>query len=217
MRCRSSERMRPLFVVLCLSIALSAHSHASACKSITIMASVSAGQSFEKAISKDLIFRLTSARLGPDGKLNGWEMSIVSAQSDTDYIYPVNPPLRFNGSQTFGASYGETASASLANPHEVRFLRHREDYDKIKPLLDGALWPYSAPHPDSAQDEYVTALGKTITGRLVVTVTSYHLEAGADSLRDMKFRADFSAPADFEFLAELNPKESSDDACSSRQ
>jgi len=110
-----------------------------------------AGGHFEKVIGGDLVFRLEPEILGPHGDLHGWQISLApSHESDRDYIFPVNPPLRFNGLQTLGPGYGDDTKTSLAHPHEMFFLLDRADYDRIWPLLTNALWPYSAPEPDKA-------------------------------------------------------------------
>ena len=181
---------------------------ASRCQAITLTAELSAGDRFEEPIGSALVFQLDPARLGPNGELSGWEMKITTAAAapDDDYIYPVTPPLRFNGVQTLGPSYGDDAKKSLSYPHEVRFLLRRSDYDRIVPLLTNALWPCQAPNPDKAGPEYLAALEKTPAGWLKLTVLSYALAPGTDLIRHIKFRADFVAPKDFIFLSELRPE-----------
>ncbi len=74
-------------------------------------------------------------------------MTIVASRSP-DEVHPVNPPLRFNGVQTFGPSYGDDTTTSLSYAHAVRFLVRPADYDRLAPQLTNALWPYNAPRPD---------------------------------------------------------------------
>src|SRR5260370_198380 len=100
------------------------------CDSITLTGELQAGDHFEKVIGGELVFRLEPDRLGPDGKLHGWGISLAPLhEPDRDYIYPVNPPLRFNGLQILGPSYADDPKTSLAHPHEIRFLLHRAAYD----------------------------------------------------------------------------------------
>lgn len=177
------------------------------CHAALFTVEVVAGDRVEKPIGRDLTFRLDPQGLGPDGDINGWQMTMVTSRSPTeDYIYPVSPPLRFNGVQIFGPSYGDDTKTSLSHPHEVRFLLRGADYDRIYPLLTNALWPYSAPRPDAAADEYTSVLKDLTTGRLKVTVTSYETTPGTDSLRRMTLRAEFTAPGSFTFAPELKPK-----------
>src|SRR6266851_1874319 len=119
-----------------------------ACHSITLTGELQSGDRFEKVIGGELVFRLEPERLGRDGELHGWRISLAPLhEPDRDYIYPVNPPLRFNGLQILGPSYGDDTKTSLAHPQEMRFLLDRADYDRIWPLLTNLLWPYSAPIP----------------------------------------------------------------------
>ncbi len=87
----------------------------------------------------------------------GWVFSLKDP-SGRDYIYPVNPALRFNGSQTLGAGYGDTAKQSLSHGRELRFLLDQSDYEAFEPYVDHALWPYNAAGPDHATDQYFGAL-----------------------------------------------------------
>jgi hypothetical protein len=193
--------------LLATALALGQGREAAACKSASFKAEIVAGQSFERDLSSDLTFRLAPTGLGPKGQLHGWEMSILAlGRSERDYIYPVNPPLRFNGVQIFGPSYGETTKASLYYPHEVRFLLNQADYDRLSPLVTNALWPYYAPHPDQAAEEYFAVLKTMTTGRLKLTVLSYDADPETDSLRRMKFQVELAVPADFRLAEDLKPK-----------
>ena len=184
-----------------------------ACQSVWFSHELSAKEPFEKAIGGGLIFRLFPTGLGPKGELNGWHMEIVSVQglrndfiSHDDFIYPVNLPLRFNGTQIFGANYNDDTRASLSYPHVVRFLLRRKDFDRLSTPLENALWPYNAPNPDRAGPDYLDLLKTVATGQLVVKVLSYATEPGTDSLRRMRFRAEFTVPQDFQFAPEFKTK-----------
>jgi hypothetical protein len=166
-----------------------------------------AGDHFEKVIGGDLVFRLEPERLGPHGDLHGWQISLAPLhEPDRDYIYPVNPPLSFNGLQTLGPSYGDDTKTSLANPHEMRFLLDRGDYDRIWALLTNALWPYSAPNPDKADDEYLSALQTLVTGQMKFAVPAYDANPVNGSIRRINFQAEFTTPANFELDQALKPK-----------
>jgi hypothetical protein len=180
------------------------------CHAAAFTVTVAANDRVEKTIGSGLTFRLEPQALGPDGGATGWQMTIVPSRSPTeDYIHPVNPPLRFNGVQIFGPSYGDDVEASLSHVHEVRFLLRAADYDRIAPLLTNALWPYSAPRPDAAADEYTTVLKGLTTGRLAVTVVSYETTPDTDSLRRMTLRAELTTPGTFTFAPGLKPRPTS--------
>jgi hypothetical protein len=175
-----------------------------ACHSITLTGEQQSGDRFEKVIGGELVFRLEPERLGRDGELHGWRISLAPLhEPDRDYIYPVNPPLRFNGLQILGPSYGDDTKTSLAHPHEMRFMLDRADYDRISPLLTNALWPYSAPHPD---DEYVGALETLVMGQLKFTVRAYDADPVNGSIRRIDFQAEFTTPENFGLDQALKPK-----------
>jgi hypothetical protein len=177
---------------------------------VSISSELIAGQPFERAIGGDLVFQIRPEKLGPNGELDGWTVALHSKSSpEDDYIYPVNPPIRFNGLQTLGPAYGEDAKASLGHSRRMRFLLKRKDYERIEPLLNAALWPYSAPHPDTAGSEYLDGLKKLSTGMADLQVLSYDLLPGTDSIRRIKFVVLFTAPVDFKFEPALRPKPSS--------
>ena len=102
-------------------------------------------------------------------------------QGNDDYIYPVNPPLRFNGEQILGPSYGDDTKKSLGHPCELFFLLSSDDYDRIMPLATNVLWPYSAPRPENAADEYQTALRALTKGQLSFNVQSYDADPASGS------------------------------------
>jgi hypothetical protein len=199
--------LRHLLPVLLLSVsAASQSSHSVACRKIELTSELSAGQSFERKISAGLSFHVESAALDAKGRSNGWAIRLTDlADKDDEYIYPVNPPLRFNGLQTLGPGYGNDAKASLSQAHEMRFLLDAADYKRLWPLVTNALWPYSAPRPDTADEEYSGALASMTTGLLKLTVTSYVIEPGTDLIRDIEFRAEFWAPQNFAFDPGLKP------------
>ena len=136
--------IRSALTAFCLLIAAVAQAQPppAPCRSVSFEAELSAGDSFGKMVGGNLVFRLHPMPSGPKGRLNGWRLILAPSQAaDKDYIYPVNPPLRFNGLQILGPSYGEDTKASLGQPHEMRFLLNQADYDRISPLVTNALWP----------------------------------------------------------------------------
>jgi hypothetical protein len=95
-----------------------------------------AGDTFEHAIGDGLIFRLRPEKLGHDSSLDGWTIEFFPQTSPQhDYIYSVNPPIRFNGLQALGATYGDDAKTSLGHPHQMRFLLDANGSERIQPLL----------------------------------------------------------------------------------
>ena len=200
--------LRTSLLLLCLASSAAGQSSAAMpCHSIVLSAELSSGNRFERAIGGSLVFHVDPERLGPKGELDGWRITLVPVREpDHDYIYPVNPPLRFNGLQTLGPSYGDDTKGSLGHPHEMRFLLYPTDYDRISPLMTNALWPYKAPDPDKAADEYFAVLKALTTGQLKVSVQAYDADPVTDSIRHIKFKAEFTTPENFAFDPMLKPE-----------
>jgi hypothetical protein len=191
-------------VLLCLFSA--GHSTPRACQSFTVTGNLRAGEHFEIPLGGGLTFRLDPEHFGPKGDIDGWSMKVVPEQhTSDDYIYPLNPPLRFNGLQLLGPIYGESTESSLGRPHQALFLLSQSDADRILPLVNNALWPYSAPHPDKAVDEYLEALKRLITGQLNLTVKSYDADPNSGSIRKIAFQVEFNLPVEFRLDPALKP------------
>ena len=158
--------MRLAFIIWLLSSSfIYAENKDAACRSFAFTGELAAKRSFERVIGNGLYFQLKPTGLGAKGQLDGWEIYIVRPEAaEQDFIYPVNLPLRFNGVQILGASYNDDAKASLGHPHEMWFLLNKADYDRLSPVVEHALWPYSAPHPDKVGDEFFAALKTVLPG-----------------------------------------------------
>lgn len=132
--------MRKLFAIIALlafpsQIFPQNKSTLSQCDAVATTVRLQANEDFQRRIN-ELTFkmqRLTST---------GWVFSLEDAKG-RDYIYPVNPSLRLNSSQTLGAGYGDTARQSLSRGRELRFLLSETDYDVFDPYVTNALWPYN--------------------------------------------------------------------------
>jgi hypothetical protein len=117
----------------------------------------------------------------------------------------VNPPLRFNGSQTLGRGYGDSARTSLGHGRELRFLLNQADYTTVEPLMNDALWPYESRDPDHAPDRYFAAIDKLFTGLLQLTVMHSEISS-EDEVRSAQFTIGLTAPVSFEFDNNLMPR-----------
>ncbi len=164
------------------------------CASVAISFALKTGDSFQQPVS-DLTLKLQPMAS------TGWIFSLVDAK-DRDFIYPVNPPLRFNGSQTLGAGYRVTAKQSLSYGRELRFLLSGSEYDVFWPYVEHALWPYTAPDPDHAADQYLSELDKLRTGLLRLTVVRSDISENA-AVRFAEFRMEFIAPTKYQFVLSL--------------
>jgi hypothetical protein len=165
------------------------------CNVAAISFALEAGGDFQQRVS-DLVFKVR-----PLKDSRGWVISLED-KAGRDFIYPVNPALRFNSSQTIGAVYGDTAKQSLSQGRELRFLLNKSDYDAFEPYVDHALWPYNAPDPDRASDEYLDALESLHTGLLRLTILRADV-IPYDTVRSAEFNAEFIAPYSFQFDSSL--------------
>ncbi|PYV17196.1 MAG: hypothetical protein DMG21_09050 [Acidobacteria bacterium] len=172
-----------------------------ACKSIALNFSLKAGENYKQRVN-DLTFKTKTWE--PKSGEAEWTFSLEDADGH-DYIYTVNPPLRFNPSQFLGAAYGVTARDSLSRNRESRFLLNKGDYDRFWPFVTNSLWPYSAPRPDKAADEYWNALGKLRTGLLRLKIIKSDVTPD-DAIRSAEFLVELVAPSDFRFDPKLTPQ-----------
>ncbi len=186
---------------LCLLAAAGAQAqHSLSCQSVSFKVTLNANDNFERELGGGLLFRVRSE------KNPGWFVDIVPAEENTkDYIYPVNLPLRFNGNQTLGPGYGETAKSSLSHPHEMNFLLDRSDYDRIFGLVGNVLWSYQTPDPDKALADYTNAVEHARKGSLKLIISSYKTDPKTGALARIKLRVGITTPQDFQFAPGLNP------------
>jgi len=196
--------IRLSLLVLCLSGAVAARAQLPAasppCRSVSLAADLEVYDDFEQNLGSGLVLRVKSF------KEPGWFVDVVpAAKPNDDYVYPVNPPLRFNGNQTLGPGYGEDVKSSLGHPHEMRFLLTPADYDHVSSFIGNVLWPYQTPTPDQALKDYSAALDSVRTGWLKLTVRHYETDSSGQ-LKSIQFRVQVVTPSDFEFAEGLEFK-----------
>lgn len=171
-----------------------------ACQSVSFKVALDASTNFQRELGAGLLFRVTSE------KQHAWFVDIVPAEANTqDYVYPVNPPLRFNPLQTLGPGNSETIQSSLALPHAMKFLLNRADYDRISSLIGNVLWPAQTSDPDKAVSDYTNAVDDARTGSLTVKVSSYKIDPKTHALAHIKLRVTITTPPDFQFAPGFNP------------
>jgi hypothetical protein len=169
------------------------------CQSVSFKAVLTAPNDFQRELGGGLLFRVIREQQP------AWLVDIVPAEENTkDYVYPVNPPLRFNPHQTLGPGYGETVKSSLSHPHEMKFLLNRSDFDRIWGLVGNVLRPYQTPDPDKALSDYNDAVDDARKGSLKVTVSSYKTDPKTGALARIKLRVVIITPPDFQFAPGLN-------------
>jgi hypothetical protein len=172
------------------------------CNAVTLKFSLKAGESFQQKIN-NLTFRL---KADPVKEL-GWRFYLEDAVG-RDYIAPVNLPLRFNASQDLGPSYGIDAREALKGKRELRFLINESDYKLLDPLWENALWPYSAPDRDHADEIFLDAIRRCALGLLRLRILNADI-APSGSILSAGFEVEFTAPSQFGFNPSLSPNPSS--------
>jgi hypothetical protein len=95
---------------------------------------------------------------------------------------------------------------SSASAISYRFVVSSTDYGWINALLQGALWPYSAPDPEHAEANYLTAVEALDTGLIRFRPRHYELSANGEQIRQLAFTAEITAPLDFAFLLLLKAR-----------
>jgi hypothetical protein len=188
-----------------------------ACRQIAFAGNLKAGDGFVQEIGAGLVLRLRPEALaepaaGESKSPDGWRLTLEPVSNEPkrgvhDYIYPVNPPLRFNPKQDIGTSYGYTAKEKLGDGAiAYRFILSDPDYARIDPLLQAALWPYTAKDPEHADENYAMAIEALTTGLIRFRPTKYDLSANGERIRHLAFTVEVTAPQDFAFLPALAPK-----------
>jgi len=87
------------------------------CKKVVFSGSVNGGEPYSRELGSGLTLKLI-----PLKDNWGWEIQVRPHDSNKDYAYPLNPPLRGGNAQYLGTGYGITAREQLSYEHEVRFL-----------------------------------------------------------------------------------------------
>jgi hypothetical protein len=169
-----------------------------ACQSVSFKVALNASNDFQRELGEGLLFRVMSE------KQPAWFVDIVPAEEITkDYVYPVNPPLRFNPLQTLGPSSSETIQSSLAFSHAMKFLLKRSDYGRVSGLIGNVLWPAQTSDPDKAVSDYNTAVDNVPKGSLIIKVSSYKIDPKTRVLARIKLRVTITTPPDFQFAPGL--------------
>jgi hypothetical protein len=168
------------------------------CKKAVFSGSINGGEPYSRELGIGLTLKLV-----PLKDNWGWEIQVRPHDSDDDYGYPLNPPLRGGNAQYLGTGYGITAREQLSHEHELRFLLDAADYQRIFKLASDALWPYQAPNPDNAAQLYFDAIAKVRSGLMRLKVTGSETNADGSEVKRMRFDATVIVPSSFEMATDL--------------
>lgn len=170
------------------------------CEKVSFTTTLTAGANFSRSIGP-LVFEIRAAE--DKASCDGWFFSL-EGPAGHDFIYPVNPPLRFNPSWTLGCSYGLSAKQGLELKRNLRFILSEPDYDRIMPLARNGLWPGDSPDPDHAAEKYLKALDSLHTGTINLKTLHYEI-SDQGMIQSAEFTVDLVAPENFHFDASLKP------------
>ena len=137
---------------------------------------VARGESFERILDEDLIFRLNYY----DGDGKGWYIWVGnSEQPDYDFSVLVTLPLRGPNSRNImglhfrnGDNSGPRTEADHYAPQEIRpfsFVLTETDYHIADNALDKILWPYEYSEEQVQQARQIYNELETATGVLTIT------------------------------------------------
>jgi hypothetical protein len=200
-----------LFGLLLLAITprqTSPTASAQVCHEVTLSGRINGGHAFARELGENLWLHLF-----PLGD-NGWTIEIKRLHGDSDYAYPLNPPLRSANSQFLGTGYSITAKEQLSHEHAVYFVLNPSDYNKAMQLAQEALWPYYAAAPEKATEHFLAALPGFPSGLLTVKPLKYVTWNGGETVKWMRFSVTVVVPSSFHFTPGASSKET---ACPARE
>ncbi len=184
--------MKPNATPVVVLLLASAYALAQNCQTAKFNGQLKGSDAFQQSLGNGLVFRLI-----PLKDNWGWQIIISPRNSQDDWAYPVNPPLRFGNSQYLGTGYGETVKEQLKHEHEVRFLLTSTDYAQLFELAQDALWPYRAKEPNKATSDYLAALDRVKTGTVKLVALDYDKNGPPEKVNWMSFDAHVITPKGF--------------------
>jgi hypothetical protein len=150
-------------------------------------------EAFRQSLGGGLVFHLD-----PWKNNLGWTIAISPKESNDDWAYPVNPPLRSRNSQYMATGYGDAVKDVLKYRHEVYFLLTEANYREISKLVGEALWPYTSKEPEKTAERYFEALNAVKTGTVIVKAVDYDKDGPPETVDWMQFQTVVIVPLGFE-------------------
>lgn len=215
--------MRIGAALMAVLLAVPGATTAAQCRSFSIAGELAAGETFTRAISPELSFRLE-----PSGAVEGggWTFEIGPMEPRTalgsqpefsQYVYALTPPYRFGNTRHVDTSYGTNARDAVADtPRPFWFLVRRTDGEAASAALNQVLWPQQ---DDGAQDRGLAALAALPRGQGQFRILDSRIRPGTaisfsgDERADaygaihwLKFRVDLIVPASFAVLPKLKSR-----------
>lgn len=174
------------------------------CQRLLFDGEVTAGQTFEKKISDNLIFRLN-----PKTALSGWMIEVgpekVEDPARTEYVWVVNPPYRSWNTSFLDTSYGIKASDAVAYPpREFNFVLTESQFKRATDLVEILIMsrPPSDKRPqeeiDQEWNQAQEALAKFPVAKGRLTILNSRVtdsgKSGTGSIDWLKFSVELHLP-----------------------
>jgi hypothetical protein len=143
------------------------------------------GQSLERRISEDLVFRLQAI----DG---GWQIRVTQPGKSEDFAGAVRIPLRFDYTLEILPWHFRGQLGAPGRQRDFEFLTNSHDYERVSQEREILLWPYSY---SEVQVEKAQQFKETVRcGKVQLTILRVAIDEVADVLKEFSFRVEVSLP-----------------------
>jgi hypothetical protein len=168
---------------------------------IRFQGEVTRGTSFERALGRDLVFRLR-AETHPSNPA-GWTISVAKASDaipERDFLSVATPPYRFFNPRDLTVSYGYTAEQIVGmTPREFLFVLNDSDHERMSEALGKLLWSYN--HSEQELEIARKVMDETPAGAGRLHILDSRLGGQERDRRDwiewLRFRVELRLPCDF--------------------
>lgn len=179
---------------------------------------VSRGESLEKRLWNDLIFVLKATD-------SGWDISVTGGEDrDSDFVWVVTPPYRFDNARYLGTVYGHSAADAVAwTPRAFSFVTNPMDYVRAGDAVRKLLWPSRLPEMEIKAVEKTLAQVPKGNGMLKITGAKSSATKGdfEGRIESLSFEVEIRPPIDprealrRKFLQEWPEYQTVEEACPS--
>ena len=154
---------------------------------VVVEGKVAEGESFERQIGPNLVFRLAT-------EPGGWSIVVTEpGKSDNNnYAAEVYLPLRFDYTLDIQAWHFVDGAQGPGRQRKFQFVLNASDYERVSKERKILLWPYS--YPESEVDEAQQFRARSKCGKGKLEIKNVILAEDKDTIRELSFRGEFSLP-----------------------
>jgi len=150
-----------------------------------IEGTVKEGESFERGVGEDLVFRLQAV----DG---GWQILVTRLGKSEDFADAVRIPLRFDYTLEIMPWHFREQLGAPGRQRDFEFLTSSLDYERVVKEREILLWPYSY---SKVQVEEAQQFKEAVKcGKVRLTILSVAIDEVEDVLKEISFRVEASLP-----------------------